>query len=52
MAKVAGMMSVLAFGAGTALAQTAPPRVEVGGQLNVLRLSASVVASRSASRPG
>lgn len=37
----AGMMLALAASSGVALAQTEPPRVEIGGQLNVLRLSDS-----------
>lgn len=41
MSIVAGMMLALAASSGAALAQTEPPRVEVGGQLNVLRLSDS-----------
>lgn len=37
----AGLLCVVTGGLSAAVAQTAPPRVEVGGQLNVLRLSDS-----------
>lgn len=38
---MAGVVLALATSAGAAVAQTDPPRVEVGGQVNVLRLSDS-----------
>ena len=41
MSIASGMVGSLVIAVGAAFGQSAPPRVEVGGQLNVLRLSDS-----------
>lgn len=41
MSTIVGVLVALVVGTGSASAQVEPPRVEIGGQLNVLRLSDS-----------